>query len=305
MVNSLALEIITGHTGIDHVTSADDASLYRSIFGAEDAVLNVGSQFEATIISNNLVRIADGDLVIQGHQARIRTNDYEELVIDNGTPGQQRRDLIVARYEKDVVSGIESINLAVIKGTPALIAVDPDITRDNITSGGTLREFPLYRVRLNGISIINVEKMFGVSETLESYKKHSLNQVKYSLFKRNRSHAIHSGNNATLGWNEQTDYNGADFCTLREDGNIVFNQKGLYQIVVSIFWEGAFTKQLYPTFKRDICFSNSEQVIAGSSFNEYNVGNLWGGIVRHDEAQSKNILAVDRTSLLIRQVSRL
>lgn len=157
------LEIITGHTGVDHVTSADDASLYRSIFGGQDAVLNVGSQFEYTVISNNLIKIADGDLVIQGHQARIRTNDYEELVIDNGTPGQQRHDLIVARYEKDVVSGIESIKLGVVKGTPALTAVDPEITQNNITSGGTLREFPLYRVKLNGINIESVTKLFKMS----------------------------------------------------------------------------------------------------------------------------------------------
>lgn len=161
------LEIITGHTGVDHVTSADDASLYRALFGGQDAVLNVGSQFEYTVISNNLIKIADGDLVVQGHQARIRTNDYEELVIDNGTPSMQRHDLIVARYEKDVVSGVESIKLEVVKGTPALIAVDPELTQDDITSGGTLREFPLYRVKLNGINIEAVEKMFDtVSQDL-------------------------------------------------------------------------------------------------------------------------------------------
>src|SRR5690625_4834396 len=106
----MAMEIITGYTGIEHVTSADDASLYRSIFGDDDYVLSVGSKFEATIIDNNTIKVADGDLLIQGHQARIRVNDYEEVSINNGIVGEKRNDLIVARYEKDTNTGIESID---------------------------------------------------------------------------------------------------------------------------------------------------------------------------------------------------
>ena len=161
------MQIITGYTGESHITSADDASLYRGIFGAGDYVLDVGSKFAATIIDNNTIRIADGDLVIQGHQARIRANDYEEVTIDNGTPGLKRNDLIVARYKKNTTTGIESITLEVVKGIPGETAVDPDIVQEDLTVGGTQRDFPLYRVSLNGLVLESITSLFTVLPSLK------------------------------------------------------------------------------------------------------------------------------------------
>jgi len=162
------MEIITGYTGENHVTSADDASLYRGILGSGDYVLDVGNKFAATIIDNNTVRISDGDLVIQGHQARIRSNDYEEVTIDNGTPDQKRNDLIVARYQKNTTTGIESITLEVVKGTPGATAVDPDIVQEDLATGGTQRDFPLYRVSLNGLVLESVTSLFTVIPNLKA-----------------------------------------------------------------------------------------------------------------------------------------
>ena len=160
------MEIITGYTGKDHVTAADDASLYRAIFGSGDYVLNVGSVLKHTVISNNLIKIADGDVMIQGHQGRTKANDYTEVTIDNGTAGMKRHDLIVARYEKNVETGIESINLVVMKGIAATTAVDPEIIQENISTGGTRRDFPLYRVKLNGINIELVEQLFVIPRVI-------------------------------------------------------------------------------------------------------------------------------------------
>lgn len=166
------MEIITGYTGENHVTSADDASLYRGIFGQGDYVLDVGNKFAATIIDNNTVRIMDGDLVIQGHQARIRANDYEEVTIDNGTPGEKRNDLIVARYQKNTTTGIESITLEVVKGTPGATAVDPDVVQEDLSTGGTQRDFPLYRVSLNGLVLESVTSLFTVLPNFEDFMTH-------------------------------------------------------------------------------------------------------------------------------------
>lgn len=163
------MEIITGYTGENHVTSADDASLYRGILGRDDYVLDVGNKFAATIIDNNTVRIMDGDLVIQGHQARIRANDYEEVTIDNGTPGQKRNDLIVARYQKNTTTGIESITLEVVKGTPGETATDPDIIQEDLSTGGTQRDFALYRVSLNGPVLESVTSLFTVIPNLKDF----------------------------------------------------------------------------------------------------------------------------------------
>lgn len=171
------MEIITGYTGENHVTSADDASLYRGILGRDDYVLDVGNKFAATIIDNNTVRIMDGDLVIQGHQARIRANDYEEVTIDNGTPVEKRNDLIVARYQKNTTTGIESITLEVVKGTPGETATDPEIIQEDLTIGGIQRDYPLYRVSLNGLVLESVTSLFTVLPNLEAFKTHLAENV--------------------------------------------------------------------------------------------------------------------------------
>lgn len=169
----MAMEIITGYTGIEHVTSADDAAIYRGIFGQDDYVLNVGSKLEATIIDNNTIKVADGDLVIQGHQARIRANDYEELTINNGTIGEKRHDLIVARYERDTNTGIESIDLIVKEGQSGVTAQDPTVELGDVAEGATVRELPIYRVKLDGLNITGVEKLFDTSKTLKDFDSHT------------------------------------------------------------------------------------------------------------------------------------
>ncbi len=182
------MQIITGYTGENHVTSMDDASLYRGIFGQGDYVLDVGNKFAATIIDNNAVRIMDGDLVIQGHQGRIRANDYEEVTIDNGTPGQKRNDLIVARYQKNTTTGIESISLEVVKGTPGETATDPDIIQEDLSTGGTQRDFALYRVSLNGLVLENVTSLFTVIPNLKDFMTH--------MAEDSQKHITESGENA-------------------------------------------------------------------------------------------------------------
>ena len=182
------MQIITGYTGESHVTSADDASLYRGIFGAGDYVLDIGNKFAATIIDNNTIRIADGDLIIQGHQGRIRTNDYEEVTIDNGTPGEKRNDFIVARYQKNTTTGIESITLEVVKGTPGETAVDPDVVQEDLSTGGTQRDFALYRVSLNGLVLESVTSLFTVLPNLEVFKTHQAESA--------QKHITESGENA-------------------------------------------------------------------------------------------------------------
>ena len=162
----MSMRIITGYTAQPHITSDDDAALHRGLIGSGDFVLNVGNMFAATIVTNNLVKILDGEIVIQGKQGRINTNDYEELVINNGTQGMKRNDIIVARYSKNSSTGIESIALAVVQGTPAATAIDPTLTQGDIPSGALIREVPLYRVAINGINIESVTKMFSVASSL-------------------------------------------------------------------------------------------------------------------------------------------
>ncbi len=156
------VHLVTGFAGEAHVASEDDGSKQAAIVGSGRYVANIGSEFEARIKSNNLIRIADGDLFNQGRHIRIPPNSYEEVTISNGSQGVNRNDLIVMRYEKSTSNGIETAALKVIKGTAGSTAKDPEYTQGDILAGEYVDEFPLYRVRITGLSIAAVEPMFDI-----------------------------------------------------------------------------------------------------------------------------------------------
>lgn len=159
----MSIHLVTGFAGKEHITSADQGSFNAGILGTGKYVMNTGNKLAAEIVSNNLVKIKDGDLVNQGRHIRIASDDYEECTIQNGTQARYRNDLIVARYSKNSDTGIESISMVVIKGTASTSSTppDPSYTSGDILNGALTDDFPLYRVKLNGLSITAVEPLFG------------------------------------------------------------------------------------------------------------------------------------------------
>lgn len=174
----MSLRIITGSTGVNHVTSQDDGSLNQGIFGRESAVLDIGNKFAAAVIDNNTIRIKDGDLILQGRHARVNAGVTDDVKIDTGAVDNNRIDLIVARYSLDPVTGYEDISYKVIKGTQTTgTAVDPAYNQGDIRTGAVLVDFPLYRVSIKSINIESVTPMFRllpapaykVSELADNY----------------------------------------------------------------------------------------------------------------------------------------
>ena len=157
------MNIITGYRNDPHITSQQLRNTYISIFGSDAKILDVGSKMEVTVISANEVEIADGQLICEGCTAEIAHGTTESLTIDNGTQGEQRIDLIVARYTKNSGTGVEDMQLAVVKGTPA--ASNPAVPTYNtgtIAAGDSPVDFPIYKVNLDGISITSVDAMVDV-----------------------------------------------------------------------------------------------------------------------------------------------
>ena len=151
------MNIITGYRNEPHVTSQQLRNTYIPIFGSDAKILDVGSKMAVTVISANEIEIADGQLICEGCTAEIAHGTTESLTIDNGTQGKQRIDLIVARYAKNSRTGVEDMQLVVIKGTPASTFPDsPTYNEGKIADGDSPVDFPLYRVNLNGISITSV-----------------------------------------------------------------------------------------------------------------------------------------------------
>lgn len=174
----MGMKIVTGRTGAAHVTSADDGARNAGIIGTGKYIFDIGNKFAYEIISNNLIRVKDGYGINQGRQFGIEHADYEECEIDNGLQGVKRTDLIVAKYKRDSLTGLESVTIAVIKGTSGDNYTDPEYVEGNILNGNDEDDFLLYRVKINGLSIEKVERMFSITTTLDSlYKANNTGKV--------------------------------------------------------------------------------------------------------------------------------
>lgn len=155
------MEIVTGHRGTPHVTPYKVRDFNIGIVGAEDYVMNGGSELEAQLVSNNRIDIKDGSICMQGTHAVIPKNINDELTIENGMQGEKRIDLIVARYEKVADSGVESVNTVVLQGTPSKESpIVPGHVVGDIRNGDLKHEMPLYEVELDGINVIEVRPVF-------------------------------------------------------------------------------------------------------------------------------------------------
>lgn len=144
-----------------HIIAEDDAAIYQSIFG-EDGVFTIGDRMKATVINNNQVRVSNGVICVGGHIARTVYGDYSDMTIENGEISKNRNDIITAVFSTTGEKGIDKFKIEVKKGTPGVVAEDPELTKENLYEGGKLRELPLWRVKLEGINIIGVEQMFKI-----------------------------------------------------------------------------------------------------------------------------------------------
>lgn len=158
------LHLVTGYKGTAHVGSSDAGSLNAALWGGQNYVLDRGAEFGIQVITNNQVRILDGDLLLQGRHIRLEPNSYTDLSIDNGSQGYNRNDLVVVRYSRSSETGVETAAFTVIKGTPSTgTAQDPAITEgDILNDDDPVADFPLYRIPLAGINVGTPVQLFSV-----------------------------------------------------------------------------------------------------------------------------------------------
>lgn len=167
------MQIITGKTGTPHITSVQDRALNQGIIGKEAYILDTGSNLEAEIHTANEIRIKDGMLVTQGCCAGVDVGTYDSVTIANGSQGMKRKDLIVARYKYDNSQDKESMEWAVIQGTPD--AIEPEMP--TITNTGDIQkrdrvvDTAVFVVDIDGVSIESVEKLINMSPSANKTRK--------------------------------------------------------------------------------------------------------------------------------------
>ncbi len=177
------LHLVTGYAGEAHVASSDQGSLFEALIRSGQFVMDAGAKFAASIVSNNQIRVNDGELMMQGRHVKLIPGAYVDLTIENGTQGYLRNDLVVARYTKNADTGIEECSLVVIKGTPAETnPSDPEYTTGIINADGALlHDYPLYRVSLSGLVLEGITALFETQKSLYDYVKDNFAPAGYGL----------------------------------------------------------------------------------------------------------------------------
>lgn len=162
--------------------------MYQGVYGYS-GIYNFDNNCEAVIQSNNEIQLKSGLIVNKGRFLRIKGT--ESVMIQNGSSGVNRTDLIVARFTTDGIN--ENHTLAVIKGTSESM---PSYTNGDIYNGATTCELPLYAVHLTGTKVDTVTQ---VCDTVYS----DYQNITYNLSNENQ---VINGNFA-INQRGQTTYN--------------------------------------------------------------------------------------------------
>ena len=155
----MTIELVDGKAGTAHISSEDKAIIHQAKFSKSDVVFDWGDAFKCSMSSSNRATIGTGCASIQGLDWHITA--AESVTISNGSQGMKRNDIICAHYHRDSSTGIETVELTVLKGTPnATTAADPTIPSGKILSGAVDAYMPLWRIPLDGITVGTPVRLF-------------------------------------------------------------------------------------------------------------------------------------------------
>ena len=174
------LHLVTGHAGEPHVKSTDDASLMQAIYGGDSVVLDRNNAFSYDVISNNIIRIYDGEALMQGRYIKMDKGNYVDLNIDNGHTGYRRIDVIAIEYTKDDETNIEEANLVVVKGSETQqeeANVPQLIVGDTVDGSASTNQMALYHVKIDGLSIIEVTQVYAVGQDFQTIASGQINTI--------------------------------------------------------------------------------------------------------------------------------
>ena len=161
----MTIELVDGKAGVAHISSEDKAIIHQAKFSHSDVVFDWGDAFKCSMSSSNRATIGTGCASIQGLDWHITA--AESVTISNGSQGMKRNDIICAHYHRDSTSGVEKVELVVLKGTSnATTAADPVIPSGNILSGWVDAYMPLWRIPLDGITVGTPVRLFTLRGAL-------------------------------------------------------------------------------------------------------------------------------------------
>lgn len=143
------MHLITGYAGEEHIKSSDIGAFQAAITDISNWRLQLNQIIHASMTgaSSNAVQVSEGYGLFQGRLFGIE--EAETLYLEPVAVGFYQKDLIVARYEKNPETLIETISLVAISGTPTTresSAVLPSYNNGSILSGDAIVDMPLFEI---------------------------------------------------------------------------------------------------------------------------------------------------------------
>lgn len=116
MVTSIGLNIITGRTGTAHVSSSDDAAIWRGFVGNDKMTLHTDHQLDLDYTTKGVLAVSDGVFCIGGRMGRVSNTK----TVEYGLPasGYYRRTLLLIRYDHDTTEDTETMTLLTLQNDP-------------------------------------------------------------------------------------------------------------------------------------------------------------------------------------------
>lgn len=148
------MEIVTGKAGVPHVGSADDGRRIAGEVGTGSYVLQTGGKLAPSLVDANTVRIATGDMIVQGRH--IGVTSPEDVKVASGSQGKKRMDYICVHYTRDVSGSsptlVETVEWKVLQGTPGSSAAAPSVPKGSILDGDADVTVPICSVTFDGLT---------------------------------------------------------------------------------------------------------------------------------------------------------
>lgn len=148
------MEIVTGKAGVPHVSSADEGRRIAGEVGTGSYVLQTGGKLAPSLVDANTVRIATGDMIVQGRH--IGVTAPEDVKVASGSQGKKRMDYICVHYTRDVSGSsptlVETVEWKVLQGTPGSSAAAPSVPKGSILDGDADVTVPICSVTFDGLT---------------------------------------------------------------------------------------------------------------------------------------------------------
>ena len=156
-----AITIYTPPASDAHIYAEDEAQLNRARFGGS-GITQADNMLACTIINDNTVRLASGQYSMQGYMIAVTGGTTADLTVESGVAGAYRKDLVIAEFVRGGGDVADQFVFKVLKGTEAATesgAEDPQLTQQDLITGGGTRQEALYRLSINGTSLASVTRV--------------------------------------------------------------------------------------------------------------------------------------------------